>query len=190
MTTTETQTQPARKVFRIEFLGNPVPKGRPRFAGSNRFGGLNTYTPEKTATAECELAVKAQAVFKQPLTAPVSVHARYYCPIPKSASKADAALMRLKVIRPITTPDSDNLIKLTLDALNGIAWVDDGQVVSLSARKFYADVPMTKITIFTLKARGWKAITAEAIKKSVEKVIHKLLTTTNRKTRYKTRRFR
>lgn len=35
-----------------------------------------------------------------------------------------------------TKPDLDNLVKLVLDACNGIAYVDDGQVVDVRARKW------------------------------------------------------
>ena len=37
------------------------------------------------------------------------------------------------------TPDIDNLIKAILDGLNKIAWVDDKQVVEVTARRYQAD---------------------------------------------------
>lgn len=39
------------------------------------------------------------------------------------------------------TPDTSNLVKLVEDALNGLAWRDDAQVVRLVATKVYADGP-------------------------------------------------
>lgn len=33
-------------------------------------------------------------------------------------------------------PDADNVLKAVLDALNGLAWVDDAQVFSATVRKF------------------------------------------------------
>lgn len=40
---------------------------------------------------------------------------------------------------PTVTPDLDKLSRAVLDALTGIAWEDDAQVVELHARKTYSD---------------------------------------------------
>ena len=37
-------------------------------------------------------------------------------------------------------PDADNYAKLILDALNGVLWRDDAQVVRLFAEKVYCDL--------------------------------------------------
>jgi Holliday junction resolvase RusA-like endonuclease len=37
----------------------------------------------------------------------------------------------------MSRPDIDNLVKLGLDALNGVAYNDDGQVYCLNAEKCY-----------------------------------------------------
>ena len=42
---------------------------------------------------------------------------------------------------PLKKPDIDNCIKVILDSLNGIAYKDDSQVVSLKIEKYYADKP-------------------------------------------------
>jgi Holliday junction resolvase RusA-like endonuclease len=52
---------------------------------------------------------------------------------PKSHSKARMSRSEPKLSRP----DIDNLAKLGLDALNGIAYIDDGQVYWLNVHKFY-----------------------------------------------------
>jgi Holliday junction resolvase RusA-like endonuclease len=52
---------------------------------------------------------------------------------PKSHSKA----RRSKGEPKISRPDIDNLVKLGLDALNGVAYIDDGQVCWLNAEKRY-----------------------------------------------------
>jgi Holliday junction resolvase RusA-like endonuclease len=44
-------------------------------------------------------------------------------------------------------PDLDNLIKTVLDALNGIAYTDDKQIVRLGATKAYGTDPKILISI-------------------------------------------
>ena len=41
-------------------------------------------------------------------------------------------------IRPVTKPDTDNILKIVKDALNGVLWKDDAQVVSDKVEKFYS----------------------------------------------------
>lgn len=41
----------------------------------------------------------------------------------------------------------DNLAKLVKDALNGVFWRDDAQVVDLTVKKRYSDVPRTEVMI-------------------------------------------
>lgn len=48
---------------------------------------------------------------------------------------------------PTIKPDTDNIAKSILDSLNGIAYKDDKQVVSLSVKKWYAEEPSVSIWI-------------------------------------------
>ena len=41
-------------------------------------------------------------------------------------------------VRPTKKPDADNISKIVLDALNGLAYYDDNQVVTLHIDKCYA----------------------------------------------------
>ena len=50
-------------------------------------------------------------------------------------------------ILPTKKPDSDNIIKIILDALNGVAYWDDSQVCRVYFDKMYAENPETKIII-------------------------------------------
>jgi len=46
-----------------------------------------------------------------------------------------------------TKPDLDNLTKAIFDALNGVVWVDDALVVSLTANKWYGDRDQITVNI-------------------------------------------
>lgn len=49
--------------------------------------------------------------------------------------------------RPLTKPDIDNVIKVICDALNGIAYKDDTQIIKVTAEKFYSDEPKVIVEI-------------------------------------------
>ena len=70
-----------------------------------------------------------------------------YFRIPSSVSKKKAEMMRKHLIRPVVKPDFDNIGKIVCDALNGIAYYDDAQVVDAQVRKFYDDAPRVVVTI-------------------------------------------
>lgn len=63
--------------------------------------------------------------------APISVTLAFYLPRPKSAPR--------KVIYPTKRPDLDKCVRSTIDALSGVAFKDDTQVVAIAATKHYAD---------------------------------------------------
>ena len=48
----------------------------------------------------------------------------------------------------VKKPDLDNVAKAILDAMNGIVYMDDSQVVGLSVHKFYAEEDEINIKIF------------------------------------------
>ena len=67
--------------------------------------------------------------------------------IPKSVSKRKREAMIGGAIRPTRKPDCDNVAKVIADALNGMAYRDDSQVVSLSVEKRFGDEPRVDVEI-------------------------------------------
>jgi Holliday junction resolvase RusA-like endonuclease len=135
--------------MKIEFTipGEPCAKGRPRM-GRSKSGFAVAYTPEKTRTREGVIASIAMDAMKgrEPFTGPVSVSILAYLGIPKSWPKkriADPDTWG----RPTKKPDADNLLKLVTDALNGIGYKDDSQIVTVLCAKFWASNPRTDIWI-------------------------------------------
>ena len=82
-------------------------------------------------------------------TLKVEIDAFY--PIPTSFSKAKQALALSMLLRPTTKPDCDNIIKAVLDALNGVAYCDDKQVISVSCNKFYGETGHLTVTVEEIK---------------------------------------
>jgi len=112
-------------VIVIELPGEPKGKGRPRF------GRGRAYTPADTRSYEEALAWEGRRVMgsRQPLDGPLCVR------IEAKRSKP-----------PTAKPDADNIGKMA-DALNGIVWRDDCQIVDMRIIKTRADVPSLTITV-------------------------------------------
>ena len=84
---------------------------------------------------------------KLPTEKPLTVDVRFYRPIQKSISKIERQRRLTGQSWPTVKPDVDNYVKAILDALNGVAFKDDSQIVVLYARKIYSDNPRTEIEI-------------------------------------------
>ena len=130
-------------------MGNPVAKQRPKFARTGNFA--KTYTPIKTANYENLIKMVFARDYQdfEPLRTPVNMHITSYHQIPKSPAggKKTKARMELNDIRPTKKPDIDNIIKIACDALNGVAYADDRQIVGVFAQKFYSTIPRVEIEI-------------------------------------------
>lgn len=70
----------------------------------------------------------------------------FYLPKPKSAAKS--------VVYPTKRPDLSKLIRSTEDALKGVLWVDDSQVVDLLVRKRYAGLGAPTGVFVTIEEPG------------------------------------
>lgn len=138
-----------RKITNLLFVyipGEPVGKARPRVTRTG-----HAYTPDKTVSYENLVKMLFRQAYPDwiPTTAEVRVEIEAYYKVPKSASKKKKQLMVDGVIRPTKKPDIDNIAKIVNDALNGIAWVDDTQIVIEDIKKLYSDKPGVDIHIFT-----------------------------------------
>ena len=118
----------------------PVPKGRPKFS---KIGGfVRTYTPKKTQDFEAYVREAAkQAMTREPLETPLAVYLYFRLPIPHSYSKKRTTACLAGSEKPTKKPDLDNLAKSVLDALNGVIYLDDSQIVSLHMTKVYSQHP-------------------------------------------------
>lgn len=130
------------KVFEIP--GEPKGKARPRVTK----GGI-AYTPKQTTSYEnwvkqCYLDNYEQTDSK----AEISVHITCFFAPPKSVSKKKKQMMLDHQINVTKKPDCDNIAKIVLDSLNGIAYHDDSQVVNLHVNKRYTELPYVHVEIY------------------------------------------
>jgi Holliday junction resolvase RusA-like endonuclease len=118
--------------------GDPVPKGRPRFARRGQF--VQTYTDAKTIDYETQVAMRARHALgaTKPLETALTVflYLRYAVPASYSKKRKEACLLGLEYPKRI---DIDNVYKSITDAMNGIVYLDDSQIVEAHIKKVYAE---------------------------------------------------
>jgi Holliday junction resolvase RusA-like endonuclease len=129
----------------VEFFvpGAAVGKQRPIAGRSFGTGFTKLRTPEKTVNYEGLVGWTASQAMKGTPLFDGAVHATITicCAVPASWSGVKQQRALTGVIRPTTKPDMDNVLKALFDAMNGVVFKDDVQVVSLTAAKRYSDSP-------------------------------------------------
>jgi Holliday junction resolvase RusA-like endonuclease len=119
-------------MIRREFYvpGKPTPKARARTLKTG-----HSYNPKPTQLAEAKVLECYLAYYNgaPPFAGPVAVEVHATFSVPESWSKKRKA----DAVYHVSRPDADNLGKLVTDALNGVAYVDDSQIVHLCVSKRY-----------------------------------------------------
>ena len=124
--------------------GQPQGKGRARSTKSGRH-----YTPAKTVAYErliAQCAAEAMGDW-QVITGPAECHVIAVFGVPASWSKKRREAALQWVDYPTVKPDGDNIAKAVKDALNGLVWIDDSQVVDLRVKKVYGSWPRLDVTV-------------------------------------------
>lgn len=103
--------------FNIFVPGKPLPLGRPRVA-KNTNGLIKVFTPKINKEYQAYVGIKVKDKMNKVKTR-------------MSLNKMSVKL----VFHTYGKCDLDNLVKGILDAMNGILYKDDGQVVKLEAEK-------------------------------------------------------
>jgi len=133
-------------IVNFEIPGDPVPKGRPRFARRGTF--VQTYTDSKTLEYETLVGFKARQAIgaSEPLKGHLTVflYLRYAVPASYSKKRTEACLNGLEFPKRV---DLDNCYKSITDAMNGIVYADDSQIVEAHILKCYALEPGANVMI-------------------------------------------
>lgn len=128
--------------------GQPQGKGRARSTKSGRH-----YTPAKTVAYERMIGeCAAEVMGERPvLTGPAELHVVAVFGVPASWSKTKREAALQWDTYPTVKPDADNIGKAVCDALNGLVWVDDSQVVDCRVKKVYGREPRLSVTVAELE---------------------------------------
>ena len=124
--------------------GEPRGKDRPRFTRNGR-----TYTTRKTIDYEKRIRTAYQEQYGQMpvLEGPICMVITAIFPIPKSDTKRTRENKLAGRLLPTRKPDTDNIMKAICDALNGIAYKDDSQIVECHLTKQYGEIGMVEVYV-------------------------------------------
>ena len=135
--------------YKAVVLGEPVAQGRPRFS---RQGGFVKAAKSRDYKQYVRLVASEDAP-EAPVTGAVLLSLRIYRVIPKSMSKKKREAALAGVLRPTTKPDVSNVLKGVEDALKGLWYVDDSQIVGYGELgKWYDKQPRIEVTMQVLEA--------------------------------------
>ena len=134
---------------RFVIPGPPQGKARARTVHNRRTGYTQSFTPAQTVLYENLIKTmyweNSRQIWNNEEALKVSISAVYEPP--KSTSKRNRERMLNGQIWPTKKPDADNIAKVVLDALNGVAYKDDTQVVHLDVIKMYGESAYVEVTI-------------------------------------------
>lgn len=132
-------------MIRFKVEGTPQGKARPRVYNGH------AYTPTKTVHYEHWIAIcldakmheegRTRSEFAYLSGEALQMKVVAYFPIPRSYSKKKIEAIERKELLPTKKPDIDNIAKIVCDALNGIAYHDDSQIVDIRIHKRYTREP-------------------------------------------------
>ena len=118
-------------------------KDRPRFYKNRVYTTSQTKNYEKLISQMCAISTVKKNSVKP-------IKAKIYCnfQIPKSFTKKKKGQAQKGVLFPTKKPDCDNIVKVVLDSLNGIAYEDDKQVIDVRCIKQYNKEQGEEIVIY------------------------------------------
>ena len=120
----------------IELIIPGIPKAQPRAKARRQGMHARVYTPKTADAFKAAIAITAKTkYFEPPIDGPVKVEVEFVLPRPQSMVWKTRQMPRVPCAKK---PDGYNLVKAVYDALKGIAWRDDSQVVFGSFQKWTA----------------------------------------------------
>ncbi len=135
--------------YRLVHRGEPMPLPRPKvriMTGRDGKSWPKLYLPMRARRQMNEIAHEWERLCYSTLSGPLSCAMTFAFSRPlhhtgtgKNAGRVKPQYLHMRPGGGRSAGDLDNCCKLVLDALNGVGFADDGQVVRLSAEKLYVD---------------------------------------------------
>jgi len=140
----------SEQIFVIMGIPKSQPRNRHRMV-KTKAGKVFTmnYEPEEAAMAKEN--TRAQIVNQLPTfiprNVPIICNIEAYLPRPKNHYRSNGEVKSAAPRFCTSKPDKDNLEKAIYDAMTGVVWMDDCQVVDGRLVKFYGDVPKVVVKV-------------------------------------------
>lgn len=131
--------------FVVPGAPHPCMRARP-----NGHGGMYDPVPNREAKERIAWTAKVEGV--RPVLGPVEIWINFVYARPTSHLRADGSVKGSAPVHHVQVPDVDNLVKTVKDALTGVAWKDDCQVVAVHAEKRWAEGGDGSGTVVTIEA--------------------------------------
>jgi Holliday junction resolvase RusA-like endonuclease len=150
-------------ILDTQVYGEPVPQPRAKtrlFRNPHSPLGVTASHYEPATAKAWKATVIAQIVTQKPASpveGPLALSLRFYLPRPQSLPKREHFHVK--------RPDCDNLAKAVKDALKGVVYRDDSQIVQLTVTKEYGPAPGVGIRVervFALQPPRQADLTAAA----------------------------
>lgn len=143
--------------MKLTVLGIPQPKQSARFRsvkmGEKTF--VKSYQKKEVIENQQNIAYDIKRQLPEafiPLTDALKVRMVFvFPPLSSWNKKMQNEFVTGATIYKDKKPDLDNICKTTMDAMQGVVFINDSQVVDLHCTKIFGPVPMTEITITSLK---------------------------------------
>lgn len=127
-------------IVQLTILGEPCGKQRPRYSSYGGF--VRTYTPQKTINYESLIAHEYNEKYGKLMfdrNVPIRATIVAYFGLNKGdfgkKGLNKSGREKMEMVYSMNNIDIDNIVKVVLDALNSICFVDDRQVVKIVASK-------------------------------------------------------
>jgi crossover junction endodeoxyribonuclease RusA len=120
-------------VISFSVTGQPVPQGSMKVIN----GHVIHTRGSALAAWRSAIALEARRAGAFPTRAPITLNMTFVVTKPRTVKRDN----------PTVPPDLDKLVRGALDALTAIAYVDDAQVIELTAKKIYGEYPGVSIDI-------------------------------------------
>lgn len=119
----------------IRLLLDIEPRAKQSFrVGKHNYQSKSVTDYQKAIRA---MALEQTSAEQRNLSGPLYVSVEFVWQTPKSWTRAQVKEAQDKFVYRIARPDIDNLCKGVFDALNGVIWNDDSQIVGIHAWKRY-----------------------------------------------------
>jgi Holliday junction resolvase RusA-like endonuclease len=120
-------------------------EGTPKVQKQTQWNRKRGYDPSSLDRKQIIWQISPYAP-KEPLEGAIEMDVVFYMPMPKVSRIKTRAMINGSVY-PIVRPDIDNMAYILTNAMKGIYYRDDSQIVDLSLRKRYAENPRTVVKV-------------------------------------------